>query len=59
MSFLDSLSNYPRWFVIACAIVAAVAAVWIVARLLKLALWLLLVAVIVAGAAVVAWSLLR
>lgn len=56
-AFLDSLSQYPRWFVIACATLAAVVAIWLLAKLLKFALWLILIAVVVGGAALVLWKM--
>jgi hypothetical protein len=43
---------YPRWLVVTCTVLAAIAALWIVAKLLKWALILLLtltVAAIVGG----------
>ena len=58
-ALLDSLSQYPRWFVIACATVAVAIAIWIIAKLFKLALWLLLIAVIVGGGAMAFWALFR
>ena len=53
----DYLSHYPTWFVIACATIVAAAAIWVISKLLKVALWLLLLAVILGGAALVLWGL--
>jgi hypothetical protein len=38
---VPSLAGYPDWLVAACAGVVAIAALWVVLKLLKLALWLL------------------
>jgi hypothetical protein len=53
---LAPLAAYPRWFVIPCLVVVALAAVWLLAKLIKWTLALLLAAVvIVAILAAVAW----
>jgi hypothetical protein len=51
----DSLAEYPHWFVVACAAVAALAVLWLLARLLKAALWLLFFGVLIAAVAAAAW----
>lgn len=57
--YLDSLGEYPRWFVVACATVAAAVGLWILAKLLKWTIYLLVAVVLLGGAATVAWLLLR
>lgn len=54
-----SLKDYPPWLVAACATIVAAAAIWVIAKLLKWALWALLVCVLVAGAAAVVALLVR
>jgi hypothetical protein len=55
----ESLSEYPHWFVVACAAVAAVAVLWILVRLLKAALWILFTGIVLSAALAVVWLLLR
>ncbi|HXQ82016.1 MAG TPA: hypothetical protein VN775_11920 [Opitutaceae bacterium] len=56
---LDSLAGYPHWFVIACATLAAAAILWLLVKLLKAALWILLFGVLLIGGSVAIWLLLR
>lgn len=58
-TFIDSLSSYPRWLVIAAATLVAALLVWIVAKLLEWTLWLILIVVIVGGLAWAGWTLMR
>ena len=58
-TFIDSLSSYPRWLVIAAATLVAALLVWLVAKLLEWTLWLILIVVIVGGLAWAAWALFR
>ena len=58
-AMLDAFAQYPRWFVIACATLVAALSLWILAKFLKWTLWLLLIAVIVAGGALVVWTLFK
>ncbi len=46
--FLD-LSMYPQWLVVLVGTLVAVLAIWIVMKLLKWTLWLLLFAVLIGG----------
>lgn len=48
---LDSLAGYPPWFVAGCVTVVAAVAIWIIAKLLKWSLYLLMVLVLIAGLA--------
>jgi hypothetical protein len=45
----DSLAEYPHWFVIACAFVAAGGILWLLMKLLKMALWAFFFALAVAA----------
>lgn len=56
---LNSLAQYPHWFVVVCAIVGGAIVLWLAVKLLKAALWMLLVGVIVVAVSTVAWLLLR
>jgi hypothetical protein len=56
---VDSVSDYPHWLVVACAVLATVVALWLVLKLIKLALWLLLVGLVLASASAVIWLLFR
>lgn len=55
--FLQSLGEYPRWFVIACLTVIAAAGLWLLAKALKWTIYLLLTVVLLGGAAAVVWLL--
>ena len=55
--WLDSLASYPRWFVAACLTLVAAAALWILAKLLKWSLYLLVALVLIGGAATTIWLL--
>jgi hypothetical protein len=58
-ALVDSVSAYPRWLIIAAATLVAVLLIWVVAKLLEWALWLLLIAVIVGGLAWAIWAVLK
>ncbi len=52
------LAGYPDWLVLTGLVVGLALAIWILAKLLKWALWLLLIAVLAAGVVgVVLWLL--
>ena len=55
----ESLAGWPDWLVVAVAAVVLAAGIWLLGKLLKLALWLRLVAVLVAGAVAVAILMLK
>lgn len=55
----DSLKEYPRWFVVACVTVVAAVGIWLLIKVVKVALYLLLGAVILGGIAAVGWLLLH
>lgn len=56
---LDSLAEYPRWFVAACLTVVAAAVIWLLIKLLKVTLYVLLALVIIGGIGTVGWLLLH
>ncbi|HYP16990.1 MAG TPA: hypothetical protein VEQ65_07235 [Opitutus sp.] len=56
-TFLDSLAGYPEWLVVALLTVAAAVAIWIIAKLLKWSLYLLMVLVVIGGSALTVWLL--
>ena len=43
---LAPLAAYPRWFVVTCLVLVALAAVWLLAKLVKWTLTLLIAAVV-------------
>jgi hypothetical protein len=49
----DSLAGYPHWFVVACVVLAALGVVWLLAKVLKLAMWMLFVGILLVAAATV------
>lgn len=56
---MESLKDYPEWFVVACVTIAAAVAIWVLVKLLKWALWALLIGVLVVGGATVVRLLLQ
>jgi hypothetical protein len=58
-TMLDSLADYPRWFVVACATIVLAVVLWIGMKLLKIALWLLIGTVLVVGLGAAAWLLIK
>jgi len=55
----NSLADYPRWLVVACLAVVGVLAIYVVVKLLKWSLYLLMAVVLVAGLGLAAWLLLH
>lgn len=53
------LSAYPRWLVVLVATLAAALVIWLMIKLMKLALWLLFFAVLIGGLAWAGWLLLQ
>lgn len=58
-TLIDSLAAYPRWFVAACLTVVAVVAIWIIAKVLKWSLYLLMALVIIAGVVATVWLIFK
>jgi hypothetical protein len=44
---LHSLDAYPHWLVVTCEALAAVVVLWVLLKLLKLALWILFFGIVV------------
>ena len=53
------MAGWPDWMVITAAVLAVFVGIWILGKLLKLALWLILVALFVAGVLVIVGMLTR
>jgi hypothetical protein len=51
----DLLAGYPHWLIVACAVVVAAAALWLLLKLIKAALWILFWGIIVAA---VVWTVM-
>ena len=51
------LSEYPAWFVVVALTLAAAAALWVLSRIIKWVLWLLLIGVLAGGAVLMIWTL--
>ena len=58
-TMLDSLADYPRWFVVACGTIVTAVLIWLVMKVLKLTMWLLIFAVLAVGLGSAAWLLLK
>ena len=54
-----SLAQYPHWFVVACAVAAAAALLWLVFKLVKAVLWILIFGILIVGGAAAVWMLLN
>jgi len=55
----DPFAGYPQWLVVAVGTLVAVVLIWILIKLLKLALWLLLGSVLIVGLGTAAWLLMK
>jgi len=51
----DLLAGYPHWLVVACTVVLAVLAFWLLVELVKAAFWILFYAVVAALVLSVLW----
>jgi hypothetical protein len=56
---LNSVAEYPHWFVVACMALAAALVLWIILKILKVALWLFFVGVLVVAGATSVWLLMK
>ena len=54
---LDSLAGYPPWFVAACLTLVLAAVIWLLAKLLKWGLYLVIALVLSGGLAATIWLL--
>jgi hypothetical protein len=55
----DSLAQYPQWLVVSCALLAGIAVLWVLLKLLKAVLWILLFAVVATGVLSAVWYIFR
>jgi hypothetical protein len=58
-TLLQAASAYPPWLVAVCAVVAGMFVLWIVGKLLKWSLMVIVAAILILGAAAVVWQVLR
>jgi hypothetical protein len=58
-TYTFDLSAYPQWLLVLVGTLLAVVAIWIVMKLLKWTLWLLLFAVFIGGILWAMWLLLQ
>ena len=58
-AFTIDLSQYPRWAVVLAGTAVAAVALWLIMKVLKWTLWLLIVAVVLGGLAWAVWELVR
>ena len=58
-TMLDSLGDYPRWFVVACGTIVAAVLIWVVMKILKLVLWVLIASVLIVGLGTATWLLVK
>jgi hypothetical protein len=53
------LADYPPWFVAAAVTLAATLALWMLAKVLKWILWLLLIAILAGGTVLTVWMVFK
>jgi len=58
-TLLHSVSAYPPWLVAVCAVVAGIFVLWLVGKLLKWTIMVLVAAILILGAAALVWLALR
>ena len=58
-TLLHSLAAYPPWLVAVCAVVAGIFALWLVGKLLKWSLMVIVAGILILGAAALVWLVLR
>jgi hypothetical protein len=58
-TLLHSASAYPPWLVVVCAVIAIILGLWLVGKLLKWGLVVMVVAILVLGGAALVWQRLR
>ncbi len=57
--FLDSLGEYPRWFVVLCLTLVAAVGLWLLAKALKWTIYLLVAVIVIAGSGALVWYLMQ
>ena len=55
----NSMAEYPHWFVLTCEVLVAVVGLWIVMKLIKAALWLMLFGFLLFAVSTVVYYLFR
>ncbi len=58
-TYLVDLSGWPQWAIVLVGTLVAALLIWILIKLLKLALWLLFFVVLVGGLGWAAWLLIK
>jgi len=58
-TLLHSLSAYPTWLVVVCAVVVGAFALWLAAKLLEWSLAVIAIVLLVTGGAAVVWLVFR
>jgi uncharacterized membrane protein YjjP (DUF1212 family) len=58
-TLLHSLSAYPPWLVAVCAVIAGAFALWLVGKLLKWSLIIIVAVIIILGGAALVWLVMR
>ena len=58
-TLLHSASAYPPWLVAVCAVVAGIFVLWLVGKLLKWSLMVIVATILILGGAALVWLVLR
>jgi hypothetical protein len=56
---VNSLGEYPHWFVVACTVLVAAGVLWLLFKLLKAALWMLFFGLLIGACASAAWLMFK
>jgi uncharacterized membrane protein YjjP (DUF1212 family) len=56
---INSLAEYPHWFVVVCMALAAAMVLWLIVKLAEAALWILFVGTLVVAASTAVWLVFR
>jgi hypothetical protein len=54
-TFLHSLAAYPLWLVVVCAVVVGTFTLWLLGKLLKWSLVVIVAAILILGGAALVW----
>lgn len=57
--YLESMGEYPRWFVVFCLTVVVAVGLWVLVKVLKWTLYLLIAVVLLGGGAAAVWLLVQ
>jgi hypothetical protein len=58
-TLLHSLSAYPPWLVVGCAIIAGAFALWLAGKLLKWTIMMVVAVIFILGGVALVWLVLR